>query len=83
MRGRAEGQKTFYTLATILREPLILAISGLRHFVALIHAQIMFIFNFAKYVRARAKGPKIFFTLTSITREPQVVGSSNLRHFVA
>ena len=83
MRGRAEDQQIFYTLATILREPLILATSGLRNFVALIHAQIMFILNFAKCVRARVKGPKIFFTLTSITREPRVVGSSTLRHFVA
>ena len=62
---------------------MILEISGLRHFVALIYAQIMLIFNFTKCVRARAIGPKIFFTLTSITREPRVVGSSTLRHFVA
>ena len=58
-------------------------ISGLCHFLAVIHAQIILFSNFAKCVRARAEGQKTFFTLPSITREPLVVGSSTLRHFVA
>ena len=56
VRGRAEGQKTFYTLAVILGEPSIVEISGLRHFLALIHAQIILFSNFAKCVRVRAGG---------------------------
>ena len=83
VRGRAEGQKTFYTLAAILGELFIVEISGLCHFLALIHAQIILFSNSAKCVRARAEGQKTFFTLPSITREPLVVGSSSLRHFVA
>ena len=83
MRGRAEGQKTFHTLAAILKEPFIVEISGLCHFLALIHAQIISFSNFAKCVRARAEGQKTFFMLPSLTREPLVIGSSTLRHLVA
>ena len=61
MRGRAEGQKTFYTLAAILGELFIVEISGLRHFLALIHAQIILFSNFAKCVRAQAEGQKNIF----------------------
>ena len=48
VRGRAEGQKTFYTLAVILGEPSIVEISGLRHFLALVHAQIILFWLFPR-----------------------------------
>ena len=67
MRGRAEGQNTLYTLATILGEPFIAEISGLHNFEALTHAQIMI--YFLKFYKMRAwagrRKKNIFYVIFS------------------
>ena len=71
------------TPTPITLEPVIVESSGLRHFVALIHAEFKLFSDFEKCVRGSAEGRKTVFTIPSLTRERFDVESSTLRHFVA
>ena len=56
-RGRAEGQKTEFTLPSLTRERFDLGSSTLRHFVAKSIPRSIITSNFKQYMSGRAQGP--------------------------
>ena len=57
VRGRAEGQKTVFTLPSLTQERFDLGSSTLRHFVAKSIPHSMITSNFKQYMSGRAQGP--------------------------
>ena len=57
VRGRAEGQKTEFTLPSLTQERLDLGSSTLRHFVAKTISHSMITSNFKQNMSGRAQGP--------------------------